>query len=153
TIASFPGGVTGNASEFAFGAHRSDNNDGIYVSASGVPMYIADEKTRVPGPELGNFVNFPEMHMRDNRTAFVGTSLDPDQGGTNEEPAGVFIGTPGNPVSPVVWRGQVMPFDLDNDHRFNEFERPRIDRFNRVDFTGGWEEDDPNQPADHHTGV
>jgi MYXO-CTERM domain-containing protein len=139
TLANFPArGVAGEGSEFAFGAHRSDNLDGMYVTAGQVPVYIADERTRVPGPELGNFVDFPEVHMRDGRTAFVGRSLEADQEGSVVEPAGVFIATPGNPVVPVVYRGQLVPGGNDNDWRFNEFEKPRIDKFGRVAFTGGW---------------
>lgn len=154
TLASFPArGVAGEGGEFAFGAHRSDNGDGMYVTAGQVPVYIADGKTRVPGPELGNFVDFPEVHMRDGRTVFVGRSLDPDSEDATVEPAGVFIATPGNPVLPVVWRGQLLPGDDDNEHRFNEFEKPRIDRYGRVAFTGGWEEDDPELPPDRHMGV
>src|SRR4051812_13889905 len=153
TLTSFPArGIAGEGSEFAFGAHRSDNLDGMYVTAGATPVYIADERTRVPGPELGNFVDFPEVHMRDGRTVFVGRSLEADQENAVVEPAGVFIATPGNPVLPVVWRGMLLPGGDGDGMRFNEFEKPRIDHYGRVMFTGGWEEDDPALPPARQMG-
>jgi hypothetical protein len=154
TLASFPArGVAGDNGEFAFGAHRSDNLDGMYVTAGQVPVYIADERTRVPGPELGNFVDFPEVHMKDGRTVFVGRSMETDIDDPVVEPAGVFIAMPGNPVMPVAYRGQLVPGGNENDVRFNEFEKPRIDKFNRVVFTGGWENEEPDANGERHMGV
>src|SRR5207248_3176699 len=47
TISSFPArGIAGEGGEFAFGAHRSDNSDGMYVTSGSFPVYIADERTR-----------------------------------------------------------------------------------------------------------
>jgi len=155
TLVSFPSrGIAGDQGEFAFGAHRSDNSDGMYQTAGAVPMYVADERTRVPGPELGNFVDFPDVHMKDGRTVFVGRSIDADNpDNTVAEPAGVFVATPGNPVSPVVFRGQLVPGGIDNDMRFTEFEKPRVDKLNRIVFTGGWINEEDENSEERLAGV
>ena len=48
---------------------------------------VADDKTKTGVAEMGNFVDFPELHYRDGRTAFVGRGKDPDNAALPPEPA------------------------------------------------------------------
>ena len=68
-----------------------------------------DDKTRVPVAEMGNYVDFPELHYRNGATAFVGRGQDPDDAAALPEAAGVFISRPGNPIEIVVGRNSPMP--------------------------------------------
>ncbi|CAN5334126.1 hypothetical protein BH09PLA1_BH09PLA1_27370 [soil metagenome] len=146
-------GVAGDANEFAFGTARSDASTALFTSISGFPVVTADDKTRSPIAETGDFINFPELHYRNGHTAFVGTGADPDWPGPGPapvEPAGVFISSPGNPLEIVAGRNFEIPGG--NGLRFREFERPRIMPDNRVAFAGGIiDEEDPE--GERHMGV
>jgi hypothetical protein len=145
-------GVAGDANEFAFGTARADGTTVVYTSIGGIPQQSADDKTRVPGLEMGNFVDFPEIHYRNGATAFVGRGLDPDSGTNTVEAAGVFVTRPGNPLNVVAWFGQPIPGANDDEFRFHEFERPRLMPDGRIAFAGGFiDEEDPDGPR--HMGV
>lgn len=148
----FNRGVGGDATEFAFRTTRDDASNAMYQSVSGAGMQIVDDKTRTGVVEMGNFIDFPELHYRDGKTAFVGTGRDPDDPSLPPEPAGVFVARPGNPLQLVAARFSPIPNGHDDTERFNEFERPRILPDGRVGFAGGFIDED-NPSGDHHMGV
>jgi len=149
-------GVAGDADNFSFGTRRTDNTSAIFTSVDNAPMQAVDHRIRVPIAEMGYFIDFPELHYRNGKTAFVGRGADPDWPGPGPapiEPAGVFIATPGNPLDIVAGRFFPIPGAPEN-MRFQEFERPRIMPDGRVAFAGGFiDEHDPNPAAPHHMGV
>lgn len=141
-------GVGGDANEFAFGTARADGSNVVYTSVSGSPVITVDDKTRSPIAETGDFIDFPELHYRNGRTAFVGTGADPDWQGPGPapiEPSGVFLSSPGNPIEIISGRQFQIPGA--GEFRFREFERPRIMPDGRVGFAGGFiDEDNPSEP-------
>ena len=149
-------GVSGDATNFAFGTARLDNSQAMYTSVDGFPQQSVDDKTRCPIAETGDFIDFPELHYRNGTTAFVGRGADPDWPGPGPapiEPAGVFAIRPGNPIEIIAGRNFPIPGAPDN-MRFREFERPRLMPDGRVAFAGGFiDEEDPNPSAPHHMGV
>ena len=147
-------GVAGDLTNFAFGTVRQDNSHALYGTIDGgPPMQVADDKTRVPVAEMGDFIDFPEVHYRNSATAFVGRGMDPDAGTNQPETAGVFVSRLGNPIELVVAFNQPIP-GAPEHMRFHEFERPRIMPDGRVGFAGGFiDETDPNPEAPHHMGV
>ena len=149
----FNRGVGGDANEFAFRTTRNDGSNGMYQSVSGFGMQIVDDKTRSGVAEMGNFVDFPELHFRDGKTAFVGTGRDPDDINAAPEPAGVFVAMPGNPFQLIAGRNMIIPNAHDDGERFNEFERPRILPDGRVGFAGGFIEEEGPNVGEHHMGV
>jgi hypothetical protein len=149
----FNRGVGGDANEFAFRTTRNDGSNGMYQSVSGFGMQVVDDKTRSGVAEMGNFIDFPELHYRDGKTAFVGTGRDPDDLSAPPEPAGVFVTFPGNPFQLIAGRNMPIPNAHDDGERFNEFERPRILPDGRVGFAGGFIEEEGPTAGDHHMGV
>jgi hypothetical protein len=149
----FNRGVGGDATDFAFRTNRSDGTNGVYQSVSGAGMQIVDDKTRSGVAEMGTFVDFPELHYRDGKTAFVGTGRDPDDPTRPPEPAGVFVAFPGNPLQLIAGRLSPIPNGHDDDERFTEFERPRILPDGRVGFAGGFIDEENPGSTEHHMGV
>jgi hypothetical protein len=148
----FSRGVGGDATDFAFRTTRSDATNVLFSSAGGFAVPVADDKTKTGVAEMGNFVDFPELHYRDGRTAFVGRGQDPDYAALPPEPAGLFVAMPGNPTQLIAARNAIIPGALDNSERFTEFERPRILPDGRVAFAGGFI-DEEGGTEDHHMGV
>jgi hypothetical protein len=148
----FSRGVGGDATDFAFRTTRSDATSVLFSSVGGFAVPVADDKTKTGVAEMGSFVDFPELHYRDGRTAFVGRGQDPDNAALPPEPAGVYVAMPGNPLQLIAGRNQIIPGALDDDERFTEFERPRILPDGRVAFAGGFI-DEEGGTEDHHMGV
>jgi hypothetical protein len=148
----FSRGVGGDATDFAFRTTRSDSTNVLFSSTGGFAVPVADDKTKTGVAEMGNFVDFPELHFRDGRTAFVGRGQDPDNALLPPEPAGVFVAMPGNPTQLIAARNAIIPGALDDSERFTEFERPRILPDGRVAFAGGFI-DEEGGTEDHHMGV
>lgn len=148
----FSRGVGGDSNDFAFRTTRSDATNVLFSSAGGFAVPVADDKTKTGVAEMGNFVDFPELHYRDGRTAFVGRGKDPDNAALPPEPAGVFVAMPGNPTQLVAARNTIIPGALNDSERFTEFERPRILPDGRVAFAGGFI-DESGASDEHHMGV
>jgi hypothetical protein len=148
----FSRGVGGDATDFAFRTTRADATNVLFSSAGGFAVPVADDKTKTGVAEMGNFVDFPELHYRDGRTAFVGRGQDPDNAALPPEPAGVYVAMPGNPTQLIAARNAIIPGALDGTERFTEFERPRILPDGRVAFAGGFI-DEEGGTSDHHMGV
>ena len=148
----FSRGVGGDATDFAFRTTRSDSTNVLFTSTGGFAVPVADDKTKTGVAEMGNFIDFPELHYRDGRTAFVGRGQDPDNAALPPEPAGLFVAMPGNPTQLIAARNTIIPGALDDTERFTEFERPRILPDGRVAFAGGFI-DEEGGTQDHHMGV
>lgn len=150
-------GVSGDANNFAFGTARADDSTVLFIALGGPPVPVADNRTRVPISEMGDFIDFPELHFRNGRTAFIGRGADPDWPGPGPapiEPAGVFVATPGNPLEIISGRNFPIPGANSEQYRFREFERPRVLPDGRVAFAGGFvDEKNPDPNAPRHMGV
>lgn len=147
-------GVSGDQTDFAFGTAHADGGTSLYSSIGGIALPVADNKTRVPVAEMGDFIDFPEVNYRNGATAFVGRGMDPDNGSTIPETAGVFVARPGNPIETISHFNEPIPGAVSDDFRFHEFERPRIMPDGRIAFAGGFiNETNPDPLEPRHMGV
>jgi hypothetical protein len=136
----------------AVGIKRSDASYGVYIVRNGAIEPITDTRLRAPAPEMGNFISFPDVMWAGDRAVFVGKAEERDRPG-HVENAGIFQSVPGDAVNPLIIRQRAIPGNPNDNWRFREFEKPRLQADGRVAFTGGFIDEYNPGSRDNHMGV
>jgi subtilisin-like proprotein convertase family protein len=161
-IATFSGGrgVAGDSTGYAFSAALADGSNAFFQSTSagtGSAVQLADNNMRSPVPETGFFVDFPEASYLNGKAAFIARGLETDVPGGVVEPVGVLVSSPGNPTGVPAFKNQLIPGGFSDEHRFLEFERPRLFSMpydsQVLGFAGGWIDEENPTSGERFMGV